>query len=91
MPGEIADLMLEGCLCQICGEYLGEGDGFPVTCAGCGGDADLECEAVPVTVDRSRSKRFGCPDCGKRFRTEQGVRCHQRDVHGANVKKEPTA
>ena len=33
--GEIADAMLEGVFCQVCGEYMGEGDGFPVTCAGC--------------------------------------------------------
>lgn len=33
--GEIADAMLDGSLCQGCGEYLGGGDGFPVLCAGC--------------------------------------------------------
>lgn len=33
--GEIADMMLEGILCQCCGTYLGEGDGFPLHCAGC--------------------------------------------------------
>lgn len=33
--GEIADMMLEGTLCPSCGEYLGDGDGFPVLCAGC--------------------------------------------------------
>jgi hypothetical protein len=33
--GEIADMMLDGMLCQSCGEYLGDGDGYPVTCAGC--------------------------------------------------------
>jgi len=36
--GEIADMMIEGVLCQICGEYQGEGGGFPVTCGGCSGD-----------------------------------------------------
>ena len=33
--GEIAEMMLDGTLCQMCGVYLGEDDGFPVTCAGC--------------------------------------------------------
>ena len=33
--GEIADAILDGEFCQVCGEYLGEGDGFPVTCEGC--------------------------------------------------------
>jgi len=31
-------LILEGTVCQICGIYLGTGDGFPVTCHTCGGD-----------------------------------------------------
>lgn len=31
-------LVLEGTVCQICGIYLGQGDGFPVTCPTCGGD-----------------------------------------------------
>lgn len=35
--GEIADAILDGVFCQECGEYLGEGDGYPVTCAGCSG------------------------------------------------------
>ena len=34
--GEIADAMLEGSMCQTCGEYLGEGEGFPRFCDGCG-------------------------------------------------------
>ena len=34
--GEIADMMLDGTLCQSCGEYLGSSLGeFPQSCAGC--------------------------------------------------------
>lgn len=46
--GDIADMMLEGVLCQVCGSYLGEipedgesevveliPDGFPQTCESC--------------------------------------------------------
>lgn len=33
--GEIADGMLNGDFCQYCGEYLGEGDGYPRTCHAC--------------------------------------------------------
>lgn len=37
--GEIAEMMLDGTLCEGCGEYLGEGDGFPQYCsASCAGD-----------------------------------------------------
>ena len=38
--GEIAEGMVDGSFCQGCGEYLGEGDGFPQTCSGCGGEAE---------------------------------------------------
>jgi hypothetical protein len=33
--GDIADQVLEGEICQECGEYLGDGLGYPVTCDGC--------------------------------------------------------
>lgn len=36
--GEIAEMMLEGILCQICGVYLDEdesGEGYPMTCESC--------------------------------------------------------
>ena len=33
--GEITEMILDGILCDCCGEYMGEGDGYPVTCDGC--------------------------------------------------------
>jgi hypothetical protein len=36
--GEIADMMLDGTLCQHCGEWMGEGrdgEGYPQCCDGC--------------------------------------------------------
>lgn len=37
--GEISEMMLDGTLCQVCGEFMdGEAAGFPITCAGCGGN-----------------------------------------------------
>lgn len=36
--GEIADAMLNGDLCEVCGIYIGEGDGYPRLCDGCQGD-----------------------------------------------------
>lgn len=39
--GEIADLMIEGEICEGCGAELGGGaPGFPRRCAGCGGRAE---------------------------------------------------
>ena len=33
--GDVAEMMLEGILCQSCGQYVGEGDGYPVDCESC--------------------------------------------------------
>lgn len=33
--GEIADMMLDGDLCEGCGEYLGDGGGYARKCSGC--------------------------------------------------------
>ncbi len=44
--GEIAEMMLDGTLCEGCGEYLGEGDGFPRYCASCSDDL-AHIEALP--------------------------------------------
>jgi hypothetical protein len=35
--GEYAEMMLEGLVCECCGEFLGddEGPGFPRVCPGC--------------------------------------------------------
>lgn len=47
--GDIADMMLEGVLCPICGEVTGDGQGFPVPCDSCtydddSDDSDIESE-----------------------------------------------
>ena len=31
--GDIAEMMLDGFLCEACGEYIGEGDGYPQYCS----------------------------------------------------------
>jgi hypothetical protein len=33
--GEIADQILNGDMCEGCGEWMGEGDGYPRRCPGC--------------------------------------------------------
>lgn len=60
--GEIADMMIDGSMCEGCGEYLGEGDGYSRRCSACGGgrrrssqekDADVAIAAEQYT-DASR-------------------------------------
>lgn len=31
--GEIADMMLDGTLCEMCGVYIGTDSGFPMYCS----------------------------------------------------------
>ncbi len=39
--GEIADAMLDGECCTICGMEFEEDYGYPLACEGCGGDGVL--------------------------------------------------
>lgn len=39
--GEIADMLLDGTLCERCGTYLDEAVGFPTICAACQRDKRL--------------------------------------------------
>lgn len=88
--GEIADMMLDGTCCQACGVFIGESGGLgqacgvPRFCRDCGGDK--ECVGVKRLQSKRKKSRGGvgevrCPKCGKRFKTEQGVADHTRDVH----------
>ena len=42
--GDIADMMIEGAMCQQCGEIIGDGigDGYPVICEDCTADEPLD-------------------------------------------------
>ncbi len=57
--GDAADAILNGDDCQECGEYMGGGEGFPRSCAGCnpdGGQAVL-CEGKQRGRPLKRSAR----------------------------------
>lgn len=65
--GEIADMMLDGTMCQVCGEWLNDGedgDGYPITCAGCLNDEQI-CRKCGCTDD----------DCGQCVE-KTGQACH---------------
>lgn len=38
--GEAAELILEGIVCQICGEHMGDGVGYPISCDACGSEGN---------------------------------------------------
>jgi hypothetical protein len=94
--GEIADMMLDGTLCEGCGGYIeGDGCGFPRYCsAQCANDRGADFSAddryaprVPrfnryavKPSPKSASGKVACPVCHKRLKPA-GVGDHIRDVH----------
>ena len=75
--GEIADLMINGDMCQFCGEPLDDGNGYPQSC-GC-------CDVSPTTSTDSAAqlnpKKTNCPQCGKRVK-KAGLQDHIDKIHG---------
>ena len=71
--GDIADMMLEGILCQGCGCYIGDGDGIPGYCGGCQPEGRSALDA-PYRPSLNPDKT-NCPDCGKRV-TKAGLADH---------------
>lgn len=67
--GDIADMMIEGILCEGCGEYMGDAVGYPRCCPDCSKPA------FPKPVPKVK-----CPTCGKKVK-KSGLADHQRDVH----------
>lgn len=83
--GDIADMMLEGTLCEGCGEFMGDGDGYARRCRGCRDERQPQA-AKPGkkewikpghVVDYWRGARTGKPS-GRGEITEVGVVGSQR-------------
>lgn len=56
--GEIADMMIDGTLCEGCGEYIGEGDGFPQYCSSdCAGDRGANVEQIKPSKNSAGKRR----------------------------------
>jgi DNA-directed RNA polymerase subunit RPC12/RpoP len=73
--GEIAEMMLDGTLCEGCGVYLqGRPRGFPRRCADCRRSAS---EPHPDT-------KVPCKTCGRHVKFI-GMRDHVRDAHGCKA------
>lgn len=81
--GEIADMMLDGTMCQGCGVWLHggkDGPGYPGFCR--------DCEPANTKVTPSQPK-VSCPTCGKRVKAV-GLKDHQRDAHGVKPEEPPS-
>jgi hypothetical protein len=80
--GEIAEMMLDGDLCEGCGVYMGfPGEGFPRRCASCAKEQRAENHQATL-AHHQQIKKVPCPTCGKKVKAV-GLSNHQRDAHGA--------
>lgn len=80
--GEIADMMLDGDLCEGCGEYIGDGGGFPRYCsAQCEKDRGVDTGAQERIHAHSAVRTVKCPDCGKGFKTPEAKAQHWLAKH----------
>ena len=84
--GEVADMMLDGTLCECCGVWMGDGEapGYPRRCRDC----RTPIEAA-FAMKRQIAAKVKCPACGKRVKAT-GLADHTRAVHsGAAPTQEP--
>lgn len=82
--GEIAEMMLDGTLCEGCGAYLdGSADGFPRRCRACKSDS-RSMQQHPNTIYKPSVPKVSCPTCKRRVK-EAGLKDHMRDAHGVSA------
>lgn len=80
--GDIADMMLDGQMCQWCGDILGDGDGYPVVCRGCQKENNVDQYGDEITKSKkSPGPKIKCPVCQKKVKFA-GLAMHRKDVHG---------
>jgi len=75
--GEIADLILNGDLCEGCGAYMENGgNGYPVYCASCQWERGVDEHGIT----KPSPEKVKCPTCGKLVK-KAGLAMHHKDVH----------
>lgn len=94
--GEIAEMVLEGILCEGCGGVVdGEASGYPRRCRSCGpitlqgalsrslgSNANKAARHNHERRESARSRKpFECDRCSKLCRTPEGLAQHKRDKH----------
>lgn len=83
--GEIAEMMLDGIMCEGCGEWM-EDDflaGHPRRCAACSGG-----RTVALLMQKPK-KRIKCQWCSKRFAADAARDQHARAKHPHMINPDP--
>ena len=82
--GDIADMMLDGTLCQCCGVALGSDNDYPTSCQSCAQDElqrEREEKKAENIAKNARQQKAKCAVCGKKVKII-GMFDHVKDVHG---------
>lgn len=77
--GEIAEMMLDGTLCQGCGVYIGHNGGYPTFCPSCARGSTSIASRFPQP---SNPAKVACDVCGRHVKLV-GLSQHKRDAHGS--------
>jgi hypothetical protein len=80
--GDIADMMLDGTLCEGCGVYIGDGmdaAGYPRRCSHCRREERENTQTKFAAP--SNPAKVACQKCGRHVKAA-GIRDHMRDKHG---------
>jgi hypothetical protein len=77
--GEYAEMMLDGTCCCSCGEYLGDGDGYPGYCADCQPEETVKVRAPKV----KQTKSIPCSHkgCNRKFSDNNALKQHLHQAH----------
>ena len=78
--GEVADMMLDGTLCEGCGVYIeGDAEGFPRYCSeACRNDRGATKERIAHAI--AERPKVACPRCGKKV-AMSGIAQHWESKH----------
>ncbi len=72
--GEIAEMMLDGTLCEGCGEFIGNNVGYPQYCSDqCAADRGLSLKPHKPLQEKKRHK---CTACNKKFQRLGSLKQH---------------
>jgi hypothetical protein len=83
--GEIADMMIDGTMCQMCGMFIEDGPlGYPGYCSEECKREHLGDDDEPVHLHQKAPRTIECPQegCERKFRSRDAAAQHWRDKHG---------